>query len=60
MNHFRYLFFSCRWWDVRNLGKTAEMSFPDPITSMERAKCSLGEILTVTAGKDVYFIDANR
>lgn len=49
-----------RWWDTRTLSKTAEMTFADPITSMERANSSLGEILTVTAGKDVYFIDAER
>ncbi|SPO26539.1 related to UNR-interacting protein STRAP (serine-threonine kinase receptor-associated protein) [Ustilago trichophora] len=47
-----------RWWDTRNLEKIAEMSFTEPITSMERSSGVLGELLTVTSGKDVYFIDA--
>ncbi|SAM82577.1 related to UNR-interacting protein STRAP (serine-threonine kinase receptor-associated protein) [Ustilago bromivora] len=47
-----------RWWDTRTLSKTHEMSFSDPITSMERSSGILGELLTVTSGKEVYFIDA--
>lgn len=47
-----------RWWDTRTLAKTAELSFPDPITSMERSSGLLGELLTITTGKDVFFIDA--
>ncbi|EPQ26986.1 uncharacterized protein PFL1_05622 [Pseudozyma flocculosa PF-1] len=47
-----------RWWDTRTLRKTHELKFDDPITSMERSYGSLGEILTVTSGKKVLFIDA--
>lgn len=47
-----------RWWDTRTLTKTAEMAFAEPISSMERSAGSLGELLTVTSGKEVYFIDA--
>lgn len=47
-----------RWWDVRTLQKKHELKFDDPITSMERSSGSLGELLTITSGKDVYFIDA--
>ncbi|ETS59931.1 hypothetical protein PaG_05912 [Moesziomyces aphidis] len=47
-----------RWWDVRTLQCAHEMSFSEPISSMERSAGSAGELLTVTSGKDVYFIDA--
>ena len=47
-----------RWWDTRTLAKVAEMAFAEPISSMERSSGVLGELLTVTSGKDVYFIDA--
>lgn len=40
--------------------KTGEMTLEDPITSMERSAGVLGELLTVTAGKKVLFIDAQR
>lgn len=48
-----------RWWDTRTLQKTHEMSFAEPISSMERSMGCLGELLSVTSGKEVYFIDAN-
>ncbi|PWN47628.1 WD40 repeat-like protein [Violaceomyces palustris] len=47
-----------RWWDTRTLGKIDEMKFQEPITSMERSTGAFGEGLTVTSGKDVYFIDS--
>ncbi|PWZ00307.1 WD40 repeat-like protein [Testicularia cyperi] len=47
-----------RWWDTRTLEKTSELVFQDPISSMERSSTCLGELLTVTSGKTVYFIDA--
>ncbi|EST04926.1 WD40 repeat [Kalmanozyma brasiliensis GHG001] len=47
-----------RWWDTRTLTKTHEMVFTEPITSMERSTGPTGELLTVTSGKEVYFIDA--
>ncbi|PWN46102.1 WD40 repeat-like protein [Ceraceosorus guamensis] len=47
-----------RWWDLRTMTKSSEISFTDPITSMERSQGCLGELLTITSGKNVYFIDA--
>ncbi|GAA6058312.1 hypothetical protein JCM3770_003734 [Rhodotorula araucariae] len=44
-----------RWWDLRTLAQTHEMSFGDqPITSLERSVD--GELLCVTAGKEVTFL----
>jgi hypothetical protein len=34
------------------------MTFAEPITSLERALGVAGELLTVTSGKSVFFIDA--
>ena len=47
-----------RWWDSRTLSQISELSFPEPITSMERSSGCFGELLTITTGKDVYFINA--
>lgn len=41
------------------MSKTSEMAFDESITSMERSAGSLGETLTVTSGKKVFFIDAH-
>ncbi|GAA5989149.1 hypothetical protein JCM10908_001184 [Rhodotorula pacifica] len=44
-----------RWWDLRTLEMTHEMSLRDqPITSMEKSHD--GEALALTAGKEVVFI----
>ncbi|BGP46240.1 hypothetical protein JCM10450v2_002080 [Rhodotorula kratochvilovae] len=44
-----------RWWDLRTLAQTHEMSFADqPITSLERSVD--GELLCITAGKEVTFL----
>jgi serine-threonine kinase receptor-associated protein len=42
------------------MSKANELKFDDPITSMERSSGSLGELLTVTSGKKVYFIDLHK
>ncbi|KDN52909.1 WD40 repeat-like protein [Tilletiaria anomala UBC 951] len=47
-----------RWWDLRTLGITHELKFSEPITSMERNIGALGELLSVTSGKDVLFLNA--
>lgn len=47
-----------RWWDTRSLAQVFEMTFSEPITSMERSAGVWGELLTVTSGKQVFFIDA--
>jgi hypothetical protein len=49
-----------RWWDLRSMGKTNELKFDEPITSMERSSSSLGELLTVTSGKKVFFLDLHK
>ncbi|CAD6889342.1 unnamed protein product [Tilletia laevis] len=46
-----------RWWDTRSLTVSHEMTFADPVLSMERAQTVLGELLTVASGKDVYFLN---
>ncbi|BGP14045.1 hypothetical protein JCM10213_002340 [Rhodosporidiobolus nylandii] len=44
-----------RWWDLATLQQTHEMSFNDqPITSMEKSHD--GQLLAITAGKDVVFL----
>ncbi|SNX84891.1 related to UNR-interacting protein STRAP (serine-threonine kinase receptor-associated protein) [Melanopsichium pennsylvanicum] len=50
-----------RWWDTRTLCETSSMTFSEPITSMERGSSVPfgGEHLSVTSGKEVYFINAN-
>lgn len=47
-----------RWWDARSLAQIGEMTFDEPITSMERSSGALGELLTVTSGNQVFFLDA--
>lgn len=63
-----------RWWDLRTGLVSHEMSFPDPVVSMERSRIdtaalaahncvnrssiSNGEILTIATGKKVVFLDA--
>lgn len=42
------------------MSKTSELKFDEPITWMDRSAGSLGEILTICAGKKVYFIDAHK
>lgn len=49
-----------KWWDLRSMSKTNELTFDEPITSMERSTGSLGELLTVTSGKKVYFLDLHK
>lgn len=49
-----------RWWDLRSMSKTSELTFDEPITSMERSAGSLGELITITSGKKVYFIDLHK
>lgn len=40
------------------MSKSHEMTFAEPITSLERSLGVAGELLTVTSGKNVFFIDA--
>lgn len=47
-----------RWWDTRSLSLTHSMTFDNPISSMERSTSPFGELLNITTGKDVLFIDA--
>lgn len=55
-----WLTFVFRWWDLRSMTKTNELAFDEPITSMERSSGSLGELITVTSGKKVYFLDMHK
>lgn len=54
-----------KWWDLRSGTVSHELSFPDPVVSMERAKVSAahltgsGEVLTIATGKKVIFMDAH-
>lgn len=44
-----------RWWDLRTLEMTHELSLRDqPITSMEKSHD--GDSLALTAGKEVVFV----
>lgn len=49
-----------KWWDLRSMSKISELRFDEPITWMERSTGSLGELLTITSGKKVFFIDAHK
>lgn len=49
-----------RWWDIRSAQVTHEMSFDDPIVSMERSCGALGELLTIASGKSIIFLDGHR
>lgn len=47
-----------RWWDLRTLSQVAQLDLGDPVTSMELAHG--GGTLSVTAGKNVHFLDILR
>lgn len=48
-----------RWWDLRSGQVSHEMSFSDPIVSMERSFIAPlgGETLTIASGKRLLFLD---
>ncbi|KAJ9477826.1 putative Eukaryotic translation initiation factor 3 subunit I (putative) [Pseudozyma hubeiensis] len=47
-----------RWWDTRSSTAIDSMTFTEPISSMERSTSkSFGELLTITTGKTVLFIN---
>lgn len=47
-----------RWWDLRTLSQVASLDLGEPISSMELAHG--GGTLSVTAGKNVHFLDILR
>ncbi|WFD31393.1 hypothetical protein MSPP1_002428 [Malassezia sp. CBS 17886] len=46
-----------QWWDMRTLTPTHTLSFDVPIASMDRCAGAFGELVSVTAGHDAFFID---
>lgn len=49
-----------RWWDIRTGQVSHEMTFEDPIVSMERSQGVLGELITIASGKKITWLDAQR
>ncbi|CAO1619850.1 unnamed protein product [Sympodiomycopsis kandeliae] len=52
-----------RWWDIRTGKVISEMTFEDPIVSMERSpgmKLAGGNLLTIASGKRAIFLDASQ
>lgn len=47
-----------RWWDIRSGQVSHEMTFDDPIVSMERSQGVLGELITIASGKKITWLDA--
>ena len=49
-----------QWWDLRTLSPIYQLSFLDPIASLDRCTGSFGEYVTLTTGHDAHFIDLAR